>query len=90
MTYFLVIDNIDEVLSWLEPAERWDLFLEPLIQGLNEAKLGTVLDVESLVEESGGQKRVISNEIAIEVSNFEKAQALLCRIQTAARAAKDQ
>lgn len=88
MSFFLSIENIDEELAWLDPAERWELFLAPLIRALAEEHLGEVIDVESLVSNSDGRRVVIADEISIEVSDTEGAAELALRIEQQAKLAK--
>lgn len=89
MPFFLVIEDVEEALAWLDPGERWTLFLQPLMAALAEERLGAVLEAESLVEEVEGRTIVVGDEIAMEVTDTGRAWELIRRIERQAGDAKE-
>jgi hypothetical protein len=88
MPFFLSIEDLEEELAWLDPAERWELILQPLMRALAQEQLGKVLNPDSLVREVDGRKVVDADEIAMEVTDLEKARELVLRIEQQAMASK--
>jgi hypothetical protein len=86
MNFYLVIENVAEELSWLSPDDRWTLFLMPLIDALTAKGLGTVLNVDELVQEVDGRRIIVGNEIAMKVSDLEQGWTLIRQIETEAQA----
>lgn len=85
MPWFLVIENVEKELAWLEPHERWSLFLQPLRDALAEEQLGEILNIDELIREEGGRRTLVGDEIAIEVSDLDRARDVLRRIEHQAR-----
>ena len=81
MHLFLLIENLEQQLSWMSPADRWQSFLEPLINTLREEQLGKVLDIDKLVADSNHGKVVVGNELAMRVSDLPRTIQLIRRIE---------
>jgi hypothetical protein len=81
MKFYLVIENAAEELGWLSPADRWHLFLLPLTKALLAEKIGKVLYVDELIQDDNGQKIMVGNEIAMRVTDLEKATVLIRQIE---------
>ena len=84
MNFYLMIENLNEELIELSPADRWTRFLEPLIKALAAEKLGEVLALDRLVQESEGRWMVVGDKITISVADLERGTALVNRIKEAA------
>jgi hypothetical protein len=88
MPFFLVIKDIEDELGWLDPAERWELFLRPLRAALAAEGLGDILEADSLVAPVEGRPSFVGDEIAMEVNDLHRARELIASIEQQARAAK--
>jgi len=84
MNFYLIIENLNEELIDLSPADRWTRFVEPLVNALSAEKLGEVLALDRLVQDSEGGRIVVGDKITISVADLERGTALVNRIKEAA------
>jgi hypothetical protein len=85
MSFFITIDNFDEELEDLTPAQRWERVLQPLAEALEREELGSVVDLDSLIVQTNDGPGVIASEVCLEVTDMKRAKELVREIEKRAQ-----